>query len=113
MVRAKVAQVLIVFALVTAIGGYWVFLQSIAWIGMFAKFSQTSSLAEAWVKTFDGKHPCKLCITVREGQRSELKQESVPAETKLDFFLLNIQPFDLRRGFTISDSFPILSQFGL
>ena len=113
MMRAKVAQVLIVFSLVLAIGGHWALLQSIAWIGMLAKFSQTNSVSEAWVKTFDGKHPCKLCIAVQEGKKSEQEQESVRVERKLDFFILNNKPFALRRGFSISDGFPILSQFAL
>ena len=113
MIRVKVARGLIVCSLVVAIGGHWALLQSIAWVGMFAKFSQTCSFADAWVKTFDGNHPCKLCIVVQKGKESQQKQEPAPIQPKLDFFILNNKPFEVRRGFSISDGFPILSQFAL
>jgi hypothetical protein len=111
MIRVKVARVLVVCSLVVAIGGHWALLQSIAWIGMFAKFSQTCSLAEAWVKTFDGNHPCKLCIVVQEGKKSQQKQEPVPVQTKLDFFILNDKPFEPGPGFRLSGKIAIRSQF--
>ena len=85
-VRAKIAKVLIVGALVCAIGGHWAVLQSVAWIGMFVKFSQSDSLKPALVKTFDGKHPCKLCLLIATGKKSEKKQETPKPSIKLDLF---------------------------
>ena len=91
--RAKIAQILTVMVLVCAIGGYWAILQSVAWVGMAVNYSQNSTLKEALVKTFDGKHPCKLCKVVQEGKRSEKKQEAQKLDSKLDFFLVKKQMF--------------------
>jgi len=113
MIRVKVARGLIVCSLVVAIGGHWALLQSIAWVGMFAKFSQTCSFAEAWVKTFDGNHPCKLCIVVQKGKESQQKQEPAPTQPKLDFFILNNKPFEPVHGFRLSGKIVIHPQFAL
>lgn len=90
-VRAKLVRVLIVFALVCAIGGHWAILQSVAWVGMVMNYSQSFPLQEALVKTFDGKHPCKICKVVQAGRSAEKKPESLKVETKLDFFLVSKQ----------------------
>ena len=88
LVRTKVAQIVVVFALICAIGGQWAILQSVAWVSMAVSYSQDSTLKEALVKTFDGQHPCKLCKVVQEGKRSERKQAPQKPLTKLDLFCL-------------------------
>jgi hypothetical protein len=85
-VRTRIAKVLVVGALVCAIGGHWAVLQSVAWVGMFVKFSQSDPLKPALVKTFNGKHPCKLCLLIATGKKSEKKQETPKASIKLDLF---------------------------
>ena len=85
--RTKVAQFIVVCALVFAIGAHWAILQSVAWVGMTINYAHDSSFKEALAKTFDGKHPCKLCKAVAEGKKSEHKQTLLKVETKLDFFL--------------------------
>jgi len=86
----------VVLMLVVVMGGHWAILQSVGWVGMFLKFSQTDAVTAAIEKTFDGKHPCTICKAVREGKRAEKKQESQKLQTKLDFFclkqLLAIEP---------------------
>lgn len=89
--RANVAKVAVVGALVCAIGGHWAVLQSVAWVGMAVGYSQNATLKEALVKTFDGKHPCKICKVVQAGKSAEKKPESQKVETKLDFFLVSRQ----------------------
>src|SRR5262249_48382876 len=49
--------------------------QVVAWTGMVISYSQDAPLAEAVVKTFDGKHPCNLCKKISNGKRSEKKSE--------------------------------------
>ena len=49
-----------------------------------------SSFAEALAKTFDGKHPCKLCKFVAEGKKSEKKHQVQFKIPKLD--LLSAPP---------------------
>jgi len=79
----------VVCALVFTIGAHWAVLQSVAWIGMTVSYSQTSSLREALIKTFDGLHPCKLCKAVQEGKRSEKKPDTQKPLNKIDLFCIS------------------------
>jgi len=63
------------FALFVMLGGHWLTLQSVAWARMLAEFSRTDSFAQAIGKTFDGNHPCKLCLSVREGRQQEEREQ--------------------------------------
>ena len=72
-------------ALASSIGLHWAFLQSVAWVGMIANYSRTSTLGEAVVKTFDGQHPCKLCKKIASGARSEKKAEYGLEMKKFEF----------------------------
>jgi hypothetical protein len=80
-----VGKWLVVLALVVSTGGHWFALQSFAWVRMAVDFAQIDPLAVALKKTFDGKHPCRICKTVREGRKSEQKQATLKVETRLDF----------------------------
>ena len=86
-VRTKLAQILIGLTLTCAIGGHWAILQSVGWVGMAISYSHNATLAEALAKTFDGKHPCKLCNLVSAGKKSEQKQEVEKPVVKLDFLM--------------------------
>ncbi len=62
-------------------GGHWALLQTFAWGKMFIAFSQQNSLGKAITKTFDGRHPCALCMTVRTGlheQQQQQQKETAP-----------------------------------
>ena len=82
---SRPAKWLVVLALVVTTGGHWVALQSIGWVSMIITYAQTDSLDVAFKKTFDGKHPCRICKGVAEGRQSEQKQASLKVETKLEF----------------------------
>jgi hypothetical protein len=84
-VLRRVGKWLVVIALVIFTGGHWLVLQSVAWFTMAVNFAQTDSLPQALKKTFDGKHPCKICKTVEAGRKSEQKQSSLKVETQLEF----------------------------
>src|SRR5260370_9042023 len=74
-------------------GMHWVVLQSLAWLGMAVTYSQEASFTEALSKTFDGKHPCKLCKFVAENEKSEKKPDPQKVETKFDPFCASKQLF--------------------
>ena len=86
-VQRRLIQLFVVLSLVTAIGGHWFVLQSVAWVSMTMDFAQTESLGVALSKTFDGQHPCNLCKVVRAGKQAEQKQPLLKVETKLDLLL--------------------------
>jgi len=56
-------------------GGHWLALQSFAWGKMLVEYSRHDSLLTAVSKTFDGKHPCSLCLKVRAGIRQSQQAE--------------------------------------
>jgi hypothetical protein len=58
-------------AVVLLFGGPWPVLQVIAWARMVVVYSQQGSFAAALVKTFDGRHPCALCLEIRSGQQED------------------------------------------
>jgi hypothetical protein len=51
-------------------------------------YSQNDTLANALVKTFDGKHPCKICKLVTEGKNSEKERDAKIEVKKLDLSIL-------------------------
>ena len=113
--RLRLAKAMMVFALIALIGGHWVLLQSVAWVGMFAKYSQVLSISEALSMTFDGQHPCKLCLRVQTGKQSQQKQESLNVETKLEYcyvrdFLILVAPPLVKSSTGFDDSWLFRSE---
>ncbi len=50
----------------------WAVLQTAAWAGMALSYStRTGSLQEGLSQTFDGRHPCALCLAVERGRAQE------------------------------------------
>jgi hypothetical protein len=78
-------------AVIASSGGHWMVLQTVAWTRMLITYSQHDSLPAAFYKTFDGQHPCRICLQIREGRRHEAQQpRSVPllkSEKPLDLML--------------------------
>lgn len=66
-------------ALFLTLGAHWYVLQSFAWARMLAAYSRSAPLSEAIQKTFDGAHPCALCLQIRDGrQQQEREEEKLP-----------------------------------
>ena len=85
----RFGKCLLICALVFSIGGHWAALQVVAWTGMTVSFSQQDTLGAALSKTFDGKHPCKLCKVVSAGKKAQKESEAKLDTKKLDSFLAN------------------------
>ncbi|MBG89968.1 MAG: hypothetical protein CMO80_24140 [Verrucomicrobiales bacterium] len=65
------------------IGLHWVVLQSLAWAGMVASYSQESSITIALKRTFSGLEPCSICDLVEQGRDSESEPDSMLKTHKL------------------------------
>jgi hypothetical protein len=76
------AQFLAILAALQILGGHWMVVQSVAWMGMLMEYSQSGTWEEAVSKTFDGKHPCKLCSAVQRGSTEEKSPRSPNASPK-------------------------------
>ena len=81
----QLGHVLLIVALLAAVGGHWVVLQSVAWTNMLAENLRAVSVTEAFEKTFDGQHPCRLCKAIKEGKTSEKKTELPMPLQKIEF----------------------------
>jgi hypothetical protein len=76
---------LLIVALFAATGGHWALLQTVAWSNMLASNLRTDSFSEAVSKTFDGRHPCKMCQAISAGKQSEKKTDLPLQIKKLEF----------------------------
>lgn len=79
------SKVFLGLSLAVLLGAHWLLLQSVAWVGMIITYSQTTSLTEAISMTFDGEHPCRMCLVVKEGKKAEKKEMQLKADLKFDF----------------------------
>jgi hypothetical protein len=75
----------LIVALLAATDAQWLVLQSVAWAGMIASYSEQAPLRTALAQTFDGKHPCPLCKAIAAGKKSEKQNELLPPLNKLEF----------------------------
>jgi hypothetical protein len=73
-----------VIAVFQLIGGHWAVLQATAWVGMLVKYSQSEGMEAGISKTFDGKHPCDLCLSIAKNKQTEKKQSSRIDVAKID-----------------------------
>ncbi len=81
----RLGSVMICFAMFSIVGGHWAVLQTVAWVGMVAEYSQTSSLGMALRKTLSGEAPCSMCHAIEKGKAAESKLPAVVlAGKKLD-----------------------------
>ncbi len=80
----RMIRLVVLTALFLSVGGHWALIQSAAWAGMFLNFAKQGTLRSAVVKTFDGKHPCRLCQWVDQEQNKSSKPGSKGPETKLE-----------------------------
>ena len=85
----RLGHIFLIVALLMATGSHWALLQSVAWTNMLADNLRSYSFTEAVHRTFDGKHPCRLCCQIAEGKKAEKKTE-IPVEIKkLEFVQLS------------------------
>jgi hypothetical protein len=56
-------------------GAHWMVLQMTAWTGMLVSRSADAGMTEAVETTFDGEHPCAMCMAITKAQEQEKKQE--------------------------------------
>lgn len=78
----KFGQAVVIAALITAVGGHWAVLQTVAWTSMLAQNLRSGSLEAAITKTFDGEHPCQLCKVISAGKKAEKKTDFPSSSAK-------------------------------
>jgi len=74
--KSRFATFLCAMAVFQLMGGHWAVLQVTAWVGMLVKYSEAEGVEGGITKTFDGKHPCDLCLSIAKNKQTEKKQSS-------------------------------------
>lgn len=88
--RLWTIKALVTLAVFTSVGGHWAVLQGIAWTGMLVEYSVADgSLIKAVTKTFDGEHPCKMCLSITEGKQEESKEKNAAPNVSFDKIVLS------------------------
>jgi hypothetical protein len=93
----RFAFFLCVIAVFQLMGGHWVILQATAWVGMLVKYSEAEGVEVGISKTFDGKHPCDLCLSIAKKKQTEKKQSTQLDASKI---YLVAQPQHVHLGIT-------------
>ncbi len=93
---ARYARLVVIVMLVLTTGLHWALLQSVAWTGMLLENLSRTSVAEAVVKTFDGKHPCPLCKAIDCGKKTEKKNQ----------WVVELKKFEMLKPATVFASAP-------
>jgi hypothetical protein len=73
--KSRLGALLFVIAGFQLLGGHWALLQTAAWAGMIIDYSKSEGVEAGITKTFDGKHPCKLCLSIAENKQREAKHQ--------------------------------------
>lgn len=73
-------------AVLAAGGGHWAVLQTFAWARMLVEYSAQASFADAVEMTFNGKHPCPMCLKIEKARKQERRQPMTVEARKLDLF---------------------------
>jgi hypothetical protein len=81
--KSRFAAFLCVMAVFQLMGGHLAVLQVTAWVGMLVKYSEAEGVEVGISKTFDGKHPCSLCLSIAKNKQTEKKQSSQFAAAKI------------------------------
>lgn len=81
--RQKAVRLSLIAALLLGAGTHLFFLQAYAWAAMTVSNMRAAPAAEAVGKTFDGRHPCALCLKVRKASGSQQKREAQRPGAKL------------------------------
>jgi hypothetical protein len=81
--------IFVVLGCVHLCGGPQGLMQCVAWAGMLVSYSQEGTVAQAVENTFDGKHPCPLCLAIRQAEETQ-QERSRPARLPSGCELLKI-----------------------
>ena len=66
----RITRFLLIAMLFSSMGAHLAVLQTVAWAKMVMTFSRSENLNTSLQKTFDGRHPCAMCLKVKKAAQS-------------------------------------------
>ena len=94
----------LIIVLMNTLGAHLAILQTVAWARMMAAYSRTESLKVTVQKTFDGEHPCAMCLKIRRASNSRSSLSAVNSQVQSDGTLQNVARLSCRREHAESPS---------
>jgi len=102
------SKTITVLSLGLFLGLHWAVLQSVAWVTMIAAYSEQDTFLVAVSKTFDGRHPCDLCVAIQGARSDESGQDSprISSQTQRDWVfetpaVVYVAPAPMRHSFVL------------
>ena len=89
-------QLAMVVSFLNSMGAHVAVLQTFAWAKMAVQFAQHDSLSASLQKTFDGKHPCKMCLRLKKSAQPDGSFGIAPSKNQMSEGYLKT-PVDLQR----------------
>lgn len=68
----------VVYLVVALVGGEWWVVQTVAWSRMVVAYTASYGVREGVTRTFDGDHPCSLCLAVDAQTKPAHRDALVP-----------------------------------
>jgi hypothetical protein len=83
-VLRRAARLSVLASFLVSIGMHTAVLQAVAWAKMTVDFARRDTISVSLEKTFDGRHPCPICVSLKaSGGTSSLA--AAPAHSPLVF----------------------------
>lgn len=77
------ARLLVLTAFVGSLGLPAAFLQACAWTRMAVEYARRDGLSAAVAETFDGAHPCAMCLVLRDADSAPHSLAAAPAHSRV------------------------------
>lgn len=90
-------------------GGHYGVLQGIAWTQMLIRYSAEEGWIEGAKQTFDGEHPCGLCVAISEAKQNDSSSDAPSSNRRGVDTGLELKPCPLPKSITLAS----LSAFGV
>ena len=83
-IRSALTRLLMLASFLVSMGMHTAVIQAVAWAKMTVDFVRHETIAASLEKTFDGRHPCPICCSLRKVDGSA-SLAAAPVHSRLGF----------------------------
>lgn len=88
----RLTRFVLIASLFGSMGGHLAVLQTVAWAKMALNFSRHDSVRVSLQKTFDGNHPCAMCLKIKKATQTGDSLSASLTQIRPDQALLSSSP---------------------